>query len=60
MINIERYIVCNKCYNTYFTDDRSSTGLVLRSYASKEGWKIIKNKDYCPECVKTILNEMKS
>lgn len=51
MIVVETFIVCDGgCGMTFGVDNRERTGKRHRIEAKQEGWKVVRNKDYCPKC----------
>lgn len=49
-IIIETFLQCDGCFENYGVDSRNRNGKHQRQTAHTEGWVVIKNKDYCPDC----------
>jgi len=54
-IVIETFLICDgHCGENFGVDDRHETGKQHRENAKENGWKLIKNKDYCPLCAQKL------
>lgn len=58
---VERFLICDCCYQNFGVDNRSSTLSQHRSAARKHGWiSTRRGKDYCEECThKKLTSERK-
>jgi hypothetical protein len=54
MIIVETFLKCDRCGLNYGVDNRHQKGPVQRHYSRQEGWVVVKNKDFCPNCAKLL------
>jgi len=57
-IAVESRMSCGGCDTTDYTIDYDST-MEAAEHFYKKGWREIKDRSRCPECVKTILIKSK-
>lgn len=51
---IETFLLCDtpQCDNSFGVDTRNQSVREQRRDAKLNGWKFVKGKDYCPECIR--------
>lgn len=52
-------VLCDKCGEKKFTGVVGEGTRVVRAMAKHDGWKLGKQKDFCPVCAKEIAETIK-
>lgn len=51
-IVVETFLICDGCGKNFGIDNRERSSFTQRLHAKSNGWKAIRSKDYCPNCIK--------
>jgi len=58
MITKETYMFCDLCFIDFCPDLQHLKGYEIRKIAKENGWKYIKGKDICPNCIQKTKREV--